>query len=154
MREMGTVPLLNRSEEIDIAKRIEEGTHMVQSSVAGYPQAISYLLNLYDESLKGNLRLGEIVAGFTDENGEKLVNPKASYWFDENNQYTIDVMTQEQLDQIMALYSSTELVSQNDEEVMNIIKGETEAYFAGSKTLDDTVRLIQNRVSLYVAEQK
>ena len=73
MREMGTVPLLNRSEEIDIAKRIEEGTHMVQSSVAGYPQAISYLLNLYDESLKGNLRLGEIVAGFTDENGEKLV---------------------------------------------------------------------------------
>ena len=89
-----------------------------------------------------------------DENGEKIVNPKASYWFDENNQYTIDVMTQEQLDQIMALYSSTELVSQNDEEVMNIIKGETEAYFAGSKTLDDTVRLIQNRVSLYVAEQK
>ena len=73
MREMGTVPLLTRSEEIDIAKRIEEGTHMVQSSVAGYPQAISYLLNLYDESLKGNLRLGEIVAGFTDENGEKLV---------------------------------------------------------------------------------
>ena len=73
MREMGTVPLLNRSEEIDIAKRIEEGTHMVQSSVAGYPQAISYLLNLYDGSLKGNLRLGEIVAGFTDENGEKLV---------------------------------------------------------------------------------
>ena len=73
LREMGTVPLLNRSEEIDIAKRIEEGTHMVQSSVAGYPQAISYLLNLYDESLKGNLRLGEIVAGFTDENGEKLV---------------------------------------------------------------------------------
>lgn len=60
-----------------------------------------------------------------DENGEKIVNPKASYWFDENNQYTIDVMTQEQLDQIMALYNGTETVSQNDEEVMNIIKGET-----------------------------
>ena len=89
-----------------------------------------------------------------DENGEKLVNPKASYWFDEDNQYTIDVMTQEQLDQLMALYSGTEMVSQDDEEVMDIIKAETEAYFAGSKTLDDTVRLIQNRVSLYVAEQK
>ena len=73
MREMGTVPLLTRSEEIDIAKRIEEGTHMVQSSVSGYPQAIYYLLNLYDECLKGNLRLCEIVTGFTDENGEKLV---------------------------------------------------------------------------------
>ena len=73
MREMGTVPLLTRSEEIDIAKRIEEGTHMVQSSVAGYPQAIYYLLNLYDQCQKGNIRLGEIVTGFTDENGEKLV---------------------------------------------------------------------------------
>ena len=73
MREMGTVPLLTRSEEIDIAKRIEEGTHMVQNSVAGYPQAISSLLNLYDECLKGNRRLCEIVTGFTDENGEKLI---------------------------------------------------------------------------------
>ena len=73
MREMGTEPLLTRSEEIDIAKRIEEGTHMVQSSVAGYPQAIYYLLNLYDQCQKGNIRLGEIVTGFTDENGEKLV---------------------------------------------------------------------------------
>ena len=89
-----------------------------------------------------------------DENGEKLVNPKASYWFDEDNEYTIDVMTQEQLDQFMALYSGTEMVSQDDEEVMDIIRAETVAYFAGSKTLDDTVRLIQNRVSLYVAEQK
>ena len=73
MREMGTVPLLTRSEEIDIAKRIEEGTHMVQNSVAGYPQAIYYLLNLYDESLKGNIRLGEIVTGFTCENGERHI---------------------------------------------------------------------------------
>ena len=73
MREMGTVPLLNRSEEIDIAKRIEEGTHMVQRAVAGYPQAISNLLRLYGECQKGSLRLGELVSGFTDEKGEKLV---------------------------------------------------------------------------------
>ena len=127
-----------------------------------YLRATSVKATLVDEwnqtvsalpALTRGLR-AELVLKLLDENGEKLVNPKASYWFDENNQYTIDVMTQEQLDQIMALYSSTELVSQNDEEVMNIIKGETEAYFAGSKTLDDTVRLIQNRVSLYVAEQK
>ena len=73
MREMGTVPLLNRSEEIDIAKHIEEGTHMVQRAVAGYPQAISNLLRLYGECQKGSLRLGELVSGFTDEKGEKLV---------------------------------------------------------------------------------
>ncbi|OXE29096.1 RNA polymerase subunit sigma, partial [Vibrio parahaemolyticus] len=34
MREMGTVELLTREGEIDIAKRIEEGINQVQSSVA------------------------------------------------------------------------------------------------------------------------
>ena len=125
----------------------ENSYYGLPTNAAVFNEQIKNLMTIeYQTDADGNPLL--------DENGEKLVNPKASYWFDENNQYTIDVMTQEQLDQIMALYSSTELVSQNDEEVMNIIKGETEAYFAGSKTLDDTVRLIQNRVSLYVAEQK
>ena len=125
----------------------ENSYYGLPTNAAVFNEQIKNLMTIeYQTDADGNPLL--------DENGEKLVNPKASYWFDENNQYTIDVMTQEQLDQIMALYSSTELVIQNDEEVMNIIKGETEAYFAGSKTLDDTVRLIQNRVSLYVAEQK
>lgn len=89
-----------------------------------------------------------------DDNGEKVVNPKATYWIDDNNTYEIDVLTQEQIDQIMELYNSTSLVSQNDESITDIINEETAGYFAGQKTLDDTVRLIQNRVSLYVAEQK
>ncbi len=89
-----------------------------------------------------------------DENGEKTVSPKASYWFDDDTTYDIDALTQEQVDQIMDLYNSTELVSADDEEILNIINEETAGYFAGQKSLDDTVRLIQNRVSLYVAEQK
>ena len=89
-----------------------------------------------------------------DENGEKTVSPKASYWFDDDTTYDIDALTQEQVDQIMELYNSTELVSADDEEILNIINEETAGYFAGQKSLDDTVRLIQNRVSLYVAEQK
>ena len=41
-----------------------------------------------------------------------------------------------------------------DQNILDIVKEETAGYFAGQKALDDTVRLIQNRVSLYVAEQK
>ncbi|MCX2959606.1 MAG: RNA polymerase sigma factor RpoD, partial [Serratia symbiotica] len=48
MREMGTVELLTREGEIDIAKRIEEGINQVQCSVAEYPEAITYLLEQYD----------------------------------------------------------------------------------------------------------
>ena len=73
MHDMDSVPLLTRSEEIDIAKRIEEGTRMVQRSLAGYLQAVSQLLSRYDECLKGSLRLGAIVTGFTDGGGGKLI---------------------------------------------------------------------------------
>ncbi|HDR1133658.1 TPA: RNA polymerase sigma factor RpoD [Pasteurella multocida] len=47
MREMGSVELLTREGEIDIAKRIEEGINEVQSAIAFYPEAISYLLDQY-----------------------------------------------------------------------------------------------------------
>ena len=89
-----------------------------------------------------------------DENGEKVVEPKATGWINDETTYDIDVLTQEQADQLMALYNSTNLISESDESILEIINEETAGYFAGQKTLDDTVRLIQNRVSLYVAEQK
>ena len=44
MREMGTVELLTREGEIDIAKRIEEGINEVQCAVAEYPEALSGVL--------------------------------------------------------------------------------------------------------------
>ena len=89
-----------------------------------------------------------------DENGQKIVEPKASYWFEDDRTYDIDVFTQEQIDQVMDLYNKTNLVMTDDQNILGIVKEETAGYFAGQKSLDDTVRLIQNRVSLYVAEQK
>ena len=44
MREMGTVDLLTREDEISIAKRIEEGIDEVQTSIAAYPEALNGLL--------------------------------------------------------------------------------------------------------------
>jgi RNA polymerase primary sigma factor len=66
MREMGTVELLTREGEIDIAKRIEDGINQVQSSVAEYPEAITYLLDQYDKFEAGQIRLGDIIAGFVN----------------------------------------------------------------------------------------
>jgi len=66
MREMGTVELLTREGEIDIAKRIEEGIHQVQCSVAEYPEAINFLLEQYDAYEAEELRLTEIISGFID----------------------------------------------------------------------------------------
>jgi RNA polymerase primary sigma factor len=78
MREMGTVELLTREGEIEIAKRIEDGIYTVQSSVAEYPQAISYLLDQWDQFEAEEIRLSDIINGFLDPN-EDDVAPAATH---------------------------------------------------------------------------
>lgn len=71
MREMGTVELLTREGEIDIAKRIEDGINQVQCSVAEYPEAITYLLEQYDRVEAEEARLSDLITGFVDPNAEE-----------------------------------------------------------------------------------
>ena len=68
MREMGTVDLLTREDEISIAKRIEEGIDEVQTAIAAYPEALTELLNNYDQVEAGNYRLADLITGFVDPN--------------------------------------------------------------------------------------
>lgn len=78
MREMGTVELLTREGEIEIAKRIEEGINQVQCSVAEYPEAITYLLDQWDLFEAEEIRLSDIIIGFVDPN-ETDVAPTATH---------------------------------------------------------------------------
>ncbi|SOC54758.1 RNA polymerase, sigma 70 subunit, RpoD [Chromohalobacter canadensis] len=68
MREMGTVGLLTREGEIEIAKRIEEGTREVMSSLSYLPGAVDSVLEAYDatqdEEAPG--RLSDLFSGFID----------------------------------------------------------------------------------------
>jgi len=79
MREMGTVELLTREGEIDIAKRIEEGINQVQSSVAEYPEAITYLLEQYNRVELGEIKLSELIIGFVDPNIEEFFSPISTH---------------------------------------------------------------------------
>lgn len=72
MREMGTVELLTREGEIEIAKRIEEGINQVQCSVAEYPEAITYLLDQWDLYEAEEIRISDIILGFVDPNEEDV----------------------------------------------------------------------------------
>ena len=66
MREMGTVELLTREGEIRIAKRIEEGIYQVLRALASYPETIQIVLKDYDRVLIEEMRLSEIISGFSD----------------------------------------------------------------------------------------
>ncbi|MFC1502754.1 RNA polymerase sigma factor RpoD [Pseudomonadota bacterium] len=79
MREMGTVELLTREGEIDIAKRIEDGINQVQCSVAEYPSAIAHLLEQFDKVEADELRLTDIISGFIDPNEEQTASPTATH---------------------------------------------------------------------------
>ncbi|MGQ8821664.1 RNA polymerase sigma factor RpoD [Bibersteinia trehalosi] len=71
MREMGTVELLTREGEIDIAKRIEEGINEVQCAVAEYPEALTELIARYAQVEEGTMRLSDLVTAFVDPNAEE-----------------------------------------------------------------------------------
>ncbi|AHG80382.1 RNA polymerase sigma factor [Mannheimia varigena USDA-ARS-USMARC-1388] len=68
MREMGTVELLTREGEIDIAKRIEEGINEVQCAIAEYPEVLTGLLECYAQVEGGEMRLSDLVTAFVDPN--------------------------------------------------------------------------------------
>ncbi len=67
MREMGTVELLTRQGEIDIAKRIEEGIRQVMSALSTYPHVIRSVLEAYDSIEKGDYRLSDLLSGYTSD---------------------------------------------------------------------------------------
>ena len=68
MREMGTVELLTRQDEIRLAKRIEDGIRQSVSAIACAPIIISELVRLADNVEEGKLKLTELLVGFIDLN--------------------------------------------------------------------------------------
>ncbi len=73
MREMGSVELLTREGEIEIAKRIEDGLkHMIQA-ISACPTTIAEILALADMIHKDEIRVDEVVDGLVDPNAEDEV---------------------------------------------------------------------------------
>ena len=65
MREMGTVELLTREGEIEIAIRIEEGLNEALHALAQYPASIACVLEKVDLVEKGEMKLSDLITGFT-----------------------------------------------------------------------------------------
>ena len=78
MREMGSVELLTREGEIEIAKRIEGGLkHMIQA-ISACPTTIAEILALADRIEKDEIRADEVVDGLIDPNSEEEIVEEAA----------------------------------------------------------------------------
>lgn len=125
----------------------------VQLQQTGFP-----MLNSAFDKKAANAMKQEYV---TDENGNTVLDANGEpirvilYTIGFYNE-TVDVyaITPEQYQIVRDLIDSTHSVYSFDENILSIVSEECAAYFSGAKTIDETAALIQNRVSLYMAEQK
>jgi len=68
MREMGTVELLTREGEIEIAKRIEGGLMDMMTAISASPATIAEILRLAGEIREGKVVISTVVDGFSNIN--------------------------------------------------------------------------------------
>ena len=66
MREMGTVELLTREGEIEIAKRIEEGLKHMVMAISACPTTVNEILNHVQRVRDGQAQIDEVVDGLVD----------------------------------------------------------------------------------------
>jgi RNA polymerase primary sigma factor len=67
MREMGTVELLTREGEIEIAKRIESGLQAMMFAISASPTTIAEIMTYADRIASGEMKISEVVDGFVSE---------------------------------------------------------------------------------------
>ncbi len=90
MREMGSVELLTREGEIEIAKRIEDGLkHMIQA-ISACPTTIAEILDITDKIGRDEMRIDELIDGLIDPNAdgaiEELVEDESAEIEDEEGE--------------------------------------------------------------------
>jgi RNA polymerase primary sigma factor len=118
MREMGTVDLLTRESEIEIARRIEDGLkHMVQA-IAACPTTIAALLALVDKVENDELSVDDLVDGLIDSDVGAVADVVIEAAEDEDD-VDDDIDEGEDEDGAKAAAISAEALAKLKEEVVN-----------------------------------
>ncbi len=150
MREMGTVDLLTREGEIEIAKRIEDGLkHMVQA-IAACPTTITQLLKMVEQVEKDEISVDDLVDGLIDSDiglDEAMAVDAA-----DDEEPDVDVDEDDDEDGAKAAAISAEALAKLKEEVlkrfavirkanseMNAIREQKGSQDAGYKVLHESV---------------
>ena len=89
MREMGSVDLLTKTGEIDIAKRIESAMKEVLALCAEYPLCVEYILDFFNRIKIGEKKTQDLISGFMiDDPVEEVVEEEFIEKDDEEEEVT------------------------------------------------------------------
>ena len=87
MREMGTVELLTREGEIEIAQRIEGGLQAMMLAISASPTTIAEILRCADRIAAGTMKISEVVDGlFSEDEADDYVTEEDVEFFDEDDE--------------------------------------------------------------------
>lgn len=110
----------------------------------GLPLSIKRMDAMIEEAMK--------VATYTDEEGKVIEQPE-TYYLD-GIEIPIDPISREEAEKLKTeLYSFTQVYNY-DENLLNIIKEEAAPFFEGQKSANEVADIIQNRVQIYVQENR
>ncbi|MCR4618303.1 MAG: extracellular solute-binding protein [Lachnospiraceae bacterium] len=135
----GTYAICTSSDKKDAAWKFLEYTITKNddSDSFGFPTNKKAMQALVDEELK--------------HNGEKTGSGMS---YGSGDMYEYHYAVQDEIDIINEVLSQARLKPADDNEIFKIIDEETGSYFAGQKSVDDTAKIIQSRVNLYVQENR
>ena len=109
MREMGTVGLLTREKEIEIAKRIEEGLkHMIQA-ISACPATIAEILAIAAKIEADQMRIDELIDGFVDVEDEAIITDNGDEEVDETSAADSDTDDEEEDEEAAAAAAAANL---------------------------------------------
>jgi len=100
MREMGTVELLTREGEIEIAKRIEDGLKHMVMAIAACPTTVNEILAHIQRVRDGVAQIDEVVDGLIDQEGEEYAGAGVPVDDDENEDGPAGGMSSRQLEDL------------------------------------------------------
>jgi RNA polymerase primary sigma factor len=78
LREMGTVPLLSREGEVEIAKRVEHGQRVILKALSRSPLVVQEILNIGDQLKKQQISIKDLVSFNEDEVTEEKLEERAN----------------------------------------------------------------------------
>src|SRR5213075_1922791 len=109
LREMGTVKLLDRQGEVDIAKRIEKGERKVYKALSQNRIILEEILKIYESAKKDQRVIKEMIdLAMPDDDGSVIAAP------DENGEPKMPAATANKIADIMSIF---EKVARTDKRI-------------------------------------
>lgn len=111
-------------------------------------------LSMVQSRLDANLEEARKHQYYEDENGNQIEYPIYTYYDSTGQQVDIYCLTDELYNTLMDLINNTSRLYDYDQSIMSIVKSEVDNFLKGSSSAQDVAAMIQNKVSLYVNENR